>query len=172
LRPGGDLHADVSAAITELTARFLTIERMAIERMDHVGINVDDLAAATAFFAELGLELQGETTVEGSLVDRLVGLEGVRSDIAMMQTPDGNARVELSKFHSPPSPSGDRQPPMNAPGIRHLTFAVDDVDAVLDGLRAHGAELVGEVENYEDAYRLCYVRGPAGIIVELAEEIG
>ena len=160
------------ATVLALRQGFPTIEGMAIKRMDHVGINVDDLTAATEFFVELGLELEGETTVEGSLVDRLVGLEGVQSDIAMMQTPDGSARIELSKFHSPPSPSADPQAPMNAPGIRHLTFAVDDIDAVLEGLRAHGAELVGEVENYEDVYRLCYVRGPAGIIVELAEEIG
>jgi catechol 2,3-dioxygenase-like lactoylglutathione lyase family enzyme len=143
-----------------------------IPRLDHVGIVVDDLAAATAFFAELGLELQGEAEVEGAWVDRVVGLDGVRSQIAMMQTPDGHARLELTKFHAPSWPSGDRHEPPNAPGIRHLTFAVDDIDAALAGLRAHGAELVGEVERYGDSYRLCYVRGPQGIIVELAEPIG
>jgi catechol 2,3-dioxygenase-like lactoylglutathione lyase family enzyme len=145
---------------------------MTIQRMDHVGIVVDDLAAARAFFLELGLELQGETSVEGGSVDRVVGLEGVRSDIAMMQTPDGHARVELAKFHAPQGPSGDRHVPANAPGIRHLTFLVDDIDAVIARLRARGAELVGELERYEDSYLLCYVRGPEGIIVELAEEIG
>jgi catechol 2,3-dioxygenase-like lactoylglutathione lyase family enzyme len=105
-------------------------------------------------------------------VDRVVGLEGVRAELAMMETPDGHGRLELVKFHAPSSPSGDRQAPANTPGIRHITFAVDDIDAVVAGLRARGAELVGEVENYEDIYRLCYVRGPEGIIVELAEQIG
>jgi catechol 2,3-dioxygenase-like lactoylglutathione lyase family enzyme len=145
---------------------------MTIERMDHVGIVVDDLAAATAFFVELGLELQGEAQVEGDWVDRVVGLEGIRAQIAMLETPDGNARIELSEFQSPQAPGDDRHAPPNASGIRHLAFAVDDVDAVLAGLRAHGAELVGKVERYGDIYRLCYVRGPAGIIVELAERIG
>jgi catechol 2,3-dioxygenase-like lactoylglutathione lyase family enzyme len=145
---------------------------MAIQRMDHVGIVVDDLAAATEFFVELGLELQGEAAVEGRWVDRVVGLDGVRADIAMLQTPDGHGRVELAKFHSPSVQGGDRQAPANAPGIRHVTFAVEDIDAVVAGLRARGAELVGELERYEDSYRLCYVRGPEGIIVELAEEIG
>src|SRR3954447_20106671 len=145
---------------------------MTIRRMDHVGIVVDDLAAATAFFVELGLELEGEGSVEGDWVDRIVGLEGVRSELAMMKTPDGHGRLELSKFHAPPGPGGDRHAPANTPGIRHLTFAVDDIDAVVAGLRARGAELVGELENYEDRYRLCYVRGPEGIIVELAEQIG
>src|SRR3954452_3666915 len=145
---------------------------MTILRMDHVGIVVDDLAAATAFFVELGLELQGEGSVEGGSVDRVVGLEGVRSEIAMVETPDGHGRLELTKFHAPEGRGGDRHAPANTPGIRHLTFAVDDLDAVLARLRGHGAELVGEVERYEDSYRLCYVRGPEGIIVELAERIG
>src|SRR5205814_160752 len=104
---------------------------MTIQRMDHVGIVVDDLAAATAFFVELGLELQGEGSVEGDWVDRVVGLEGVRAELAMVETPDGHARLELVKFHAPPSPGGDRNPPANAPGIRHLTFAVDDIDDVV-----------------------------------------
>jgi catechol 2,3-dioxygenase-like lactoylglutathione lyase family enzyme len=145
---------------------------MTVQRMDHVGVVVDDLAAAKAFFLELGLELQGEASVEGDLVDSIVGLEGVRSEFAMMQTPDGHARLELTKFHAPPGPGGDRHAPANTPGIRHLTFAVDDLDAVLARLRAHGAELVGEVERAGNSYRLCYVRGPEGIIVELAERIG
>jgi catechol 2,3-dioxygenase-like lactoylglutathione lyase family enzyme len=145
---------------------------MTIERMDHVGIVVDDLAAATAFFSELGLERQGGGSVGGDWVDRIVGLAGVEAEMVMMETPDGHSRLELVKFHAPPSPGGDPQAPANVPGIRHLTFAVDDLDAVLSGLRAHGAELVGEVERYKDIYRLCYLRGPAGIIIELAEEIG
>jgi len=148
------------------------IERMTLQRMDHVGIVVEDLAGAVAFFAELGLELEGEGTVEGRTVDRVVGLEGVRSDIAMMQTPDGHARVELSKFHTPQGAGGDPHAPANALGIRHLTFAVEGIDDVLDRLRGHGAELVGELEQYENSYRLCYIRGPEGIIVELAEKIG
>jgi catechol 2,3-dioxygenase-like lactoylglutathione lyase family enzyme len=136
--------------------------------MDHVGIVVDDLAAATEFF----VELQGEGQVEGRWVDRVVGLEGVRADIAMMQTPDGNGRLELTKVHSPPHQGDNRHAPANTPGIGHVAFAVEDTDAVVAGLRARGAELVGELENYEDSYRLCYVRGPEGIIIELAERIG
>ena len=145
---------------------------MTVERMDHVGLVVDDLAAAIAFFAELGLERQGGASLEGDLVDHVVGLEGVRTEFAMMVTPDGHSKLELVKFHAPQSPEGDAQAPANAPGIRHLTFAVDDLDATLIGLRAHGAELVGAVERYEDIYRLCYIRGPEGIIIELAERIG
>jgi catechol 2,3-dioxygenase-like lactoylglutathione lyase family enzyme len=145
---------------------------MTLQRMDHVGIVVDDLAAATEFFVELGLVVQDETAVEGDWVDRVVGLEGVRADIAMMQTPDGNGRLELTKFHSPSNPGGNRHAPADAPGIRHIAFAVEDIDAVVARLRARGAELVGELERYKDIYRLCYVRGPEGIIVELAERIG
>ena len=145
---------------------------MTIQRMDHVGIVVEDLADAVAFFVELGLELQGEAQVDGRWVDRVVGLEGVRSEIAMLETPDGHGRVELAKFHAPSSPGGDRHAPANAPGIRHVAFVVDDIDAIVASLRARGAELVGEVERYEDSYRLCYVRGPEGIIVMLTEQIG
>ena len=150
----------------------LTIEHMTIQRMEHVGIVVDDLAAATQFFVELGLELQGEGPVEGAWVDRVVGLEGVRADIAFVQTPDGHGRLELTKFHTPSDQGGNRHAPANTPGIRHVAFAVEDIDAVVAGLRARGAELVGTVERYEDTYKLCYVRGPAGIIVELAEPLG
>jgi catechol 2,3-dioxygenase-like lactoylglutathione lyase family enzyme len=145
---------------------------MKIQRMDHVGVVVEDLAAAIEFFVELGLELQGEGTVEGDWVDRVVGLEGVHVDIAFVQTPDGHGRLELIKFHAPPVEGGNGHAPANTLGIRHLTFAVEDIDAVVAGLRARGAELVGEVERYEDLYRLCYVRGPEGIIIELAEKIG
>jgi catechol 2,3-dioxygenase-like lactoylglutathione lyase family enzyme len=146
---------------------------MTIKRMDNILIVVDDLDAAIAFFAELGLELEGETTVEGEWVDRVVGLDGVRSDIAMMRTPDGHGRLELDKFHTPPAV---RAEPVNAPvntlGIRRIMFAVDDIEDVLARLQALGAELIGEVVRYEDSYRLCYVRGPEGIMVALAEELG
>ena len=145
---------------------------MTVQRMDHVGIVVDDLAAATTFFVELGLKLQGQASVEGGWADRVVGLEGVHSEIAMMETPDGHARVELVKFHAPSGPGGDPHAPANTPGIRHVTFAVDDLDAAISRVQACGAELVGEVEDYEDIYRVCYVRGPEGIIVELAEKLG
>jgi catechol 2,3-dioxygenase-like lactoylglutathione lyase family enzyme len=145
---------------------------MTVERMDHVGVVVEDLEAAKAFFVELGLEVQGEWVAEDERVDRIIGLEGVHADCAMMQTPAGQGRLELVKFRAPASPDGDRHAPSNAPGLRHLTFEVDDLDATLAGLRPHGAELVGEVESYGGAYRLCYVRGPEGIIVELAERIG
>ena len=144
---------------------------MTIQRMGHVGIVVDDLAGAMAFFVELGLELEAEALVEGRWVDRIVGLEGVRADIATMRTPDGHGRLELTRFHTPSSRAGDPGAPANALGIRHVSFAVQGIDDVLDRLRAHGAELVGEVEQYEDSYRLCYVRGPEGIIIELAEQM-
>ena len=117
-----------------------TVERMTIQRMEHVGIVVDDLAAATAFFVELGLKLQGEGSVEGGWVDRVVGLEGVRSEIAMLETPDGHGRLELSKFHAPSGRGGDRHAPANTPGIRHVTFAVDDIDAAVASVRARGGE--------------------------------
>jgi catechol 2,3-dioxygenase-like lactoylglutathione lyase family enzyme len=145
---------------------------MTIQRMDHLGIVVDDLAAATAFFVELGLKPQGEGTVEGGWVDRVVGLEGVRVDFAMLGTTDGPGRLELVKFHSPSVRDGDGHAPANTLGIRHLAFAVDDIEAAVATARARGGELVGEVESYEDIYRLCYIRGPEGIIVELAQRIG
>ena len=144
---------------------------MTIHRMDHAGIVVEDLAAAIAFFTELGLELEGEATVGGQWADDLLGLEGVRADIAVVRTPDGHGRVELSTFHSPVTTSTAPKAPVNTPGIPRLTFVVDDVEDVLDRLRAHGAELVGTVAHYEDIYRYCYVRGPAGIIIGLVEEL-
>jgi catechol 2,3-dioxygenase-like lactoylglutathione lyase family enzyme len=140
--------------------------------MDHVGVVVDDLAAAIEFFVELGLVHKGGGSVESRSVDRIVGLEGVRTDFAFVQTPDGNGQLELIKFHSPSYEGDSRHAPANTPGLRHIAFAVEDIDDVVARLRALGAELVGEVERYEDIYRLCYVRGPAGIIVELAERIG
>ena len=145
---------------------------MAIQRMDHVGVVVEDLEAAIEFFTELGLLLQGEAHNEGEWVDRIVGLEGVRADIAMMQTPDGNAQVELVRFHSPAGEGDHGNAPPNAPGIRHLTFEVEDLDALVARLQSRGGELVGEIEQYKDLYRLCYLRGPEGIIFELAERLG
>jgi catechol 2,3-dioxygenase-like lactoylglutathione lyase family enzyme len=145
---------------------------MALQRMDNVGVVVEDLEAATAFFVELGMELEGETSVEGPWVDGVVGLDGVRVDIAMVRTPDGHSRLELTRFHHPAAVAaapGDA--PANTLGIRRIMFAVDDIDDVLARLRAHGAELVGQVERYEDLYRLCYVRGPEGIIVALAQQL-
>jgi catechol 2,3-dioxygenase-like lactoylglutathione lyase family enzyme len=144
---------------------------MTIQRMDNVGIVVDDLEAATAFFVELGLELEGEATVEGQWVDRVVGLDGVRNDIAMMRTPDGHGRLELMKFHAPPATTAEPNAPVNTLGIRRIMFAVEDIEDVLARLQAHGAELVGELVQYEDKYRLSYVRGPEGIIVALAEQL-
>lgn len=146
---------------------------MTIQRMDNVGIVVDDLKAAVAFFLELGLELEGETTVEGSWVDRTIGLNGVKCDIAMLRTPDGHARLELSKFHAPPVIRRMPEPaPVNALGYLRVMFAVDDIEDVLTRLQGHGAELVGEVVQYEDIYRLCYIRGPEGVMIGLAEQIG
>ncbi len=139
--------------------------------MEHVGIVVDDLAAAAAFFVGLGLELQGDGQVQDGWVDRVVGLQGVRAAYAMLQTPDGHGRLELVKFHSPSVRGGDGHAPANTLGIRHLAFAVDDIDAAVVAVQASGGELVGEVANYKGVYRLCYVRGPEGIIVELAEQI-
>src|SRR5205807_9682174 len=144
---------------------------MTIKRMDNVAIVVDDLETATAFFVELGLKLEGEATVEGRWVDRIVGLDGVRSDIAMLRTPDGNGGLELTKFHTPPARNPDPNAPVNTLGIRRIMFAVDDIEDVLARLQAHGAELVVEVVQYEDQYRLCYLRGPEGIIVALAEPL-
>jgi catechol 2,3-dioxygenase-like lactoylglutathione lyase family enzyme len=144
---------------------------MALQRMDHVGIVVDDLEAATAFFLELGLELEGEATVEGRWVDRVAGLDDVRVDIAMMRTPDGHGKLELTKFQTPPATTTEPNAPANTLGLRSIMFAVDDIDDVVARLRAHGAELVGELDQYEEIYRLCYVRGPDGIIVALAERL-
>lgn len=145
---------------------------MTIQRMDNVLIVVEDLEAAKAFFAELGMELEGQTTVEGSWVDRIVGLNGVRADIAMMRTPDGHGRVELTKFHTPPAVRTEpKDAPANALGIRRIMFAVDDIDDIVARLRSHGAELVGEIVQYKDVYRLCFLRGPEGIIIGLAEQL-
>ncbi|MDF2630271.1 MAG: glyoxalase [Symbiobacteriaceae bacterium] len=146
---------------------------MMLKRMDNILIVVDDLEAAKAFFFELGMELEGETTVEGPSVDRLVGLQNVRATLALMRTPDGHGRIELDKFHTPEViRTGPENAPVNTLGLRRIMFAVDDIDDVVARLRAHGAELIGEVVQYEEMYRLCYIRGPEGIIVALAEQLG
>ena len=144
---------------------------MTVSRMDNVLIVVDDLEGAIAFFSALGMELEGQAPVEGPSVDRLLALDGVKSEIAMMRTPDGHGRIELDKFHAPPAVRAEPEDaPVNALGIRRIMFAVDDLEAVLARLRTLGAELVGEVVQYEDSYRLCYVRGPEGIMIALAQQ--
>jgi catechol 2,3-dioxygenase-like lactoylglutathione lyase family enzyme len=140
--------------------------------MDNVGIIVDDLKAAIAFFTELGMELGGETTVEGQGVDRLLGLDGVRSDIVMMKTPDGHSRLELSKFQKPEAINTEPNTPVNTLGIRRIMFAVTDIDDVVARLQKHGAELMGEVVQYENTCGLCYLHGPEGIMIALAEQLG
>ncbi|MCC7368267.1 MAG: VOC family protein [Chloroflexi bacterium] len=146
---------------------------MTIRRMDNVLIVVDNLEAAKAFFVELGMELEGETTVEGPSVDRLIGLQNVRATLAFMRTPDGHGRIELDKFHTPAAiRTGPENAPVNALGIRRIMFAVDDVDDTVARLLAHGAALVGDVVQHEDTYRLAYIRGPEGIIVGLSEQLG
>jgi catechol 2,3-dioxygenase-like lactoylglutathione lyase family enzyme len=146
---------------------------MTLQRMDNVLIVVDDLEAAKAFFTELGMELEGETQVEGPAVDSTVGLSGVRADISMMRTPDGHGRVELTRYHTPAAIRAEPEDaPANALGIRRIMFTVDDIDDVVARLRdSHGAELVGEIAQYEDVYRLCFLRGPEGIIVGVAEQL-
>jgi catechol 2,3-dioxygenase-like lactoylglutathione lyase family enzyme len=145
---------------------------MAIQRMDNVAIVVADLESAVVFFAELGMELVGTGPIEGPWADRTVGLHGVRSDIAMMRTPDGHSKLELIKYHSPASSTAPENLPPNTLGLHRVMFAVDDIDDTIARLRVHGAELLGEVAQFERTFRLCYLRGPAGIIVALAEHIG
>jgi catechol 2,3-dioxygenase-like lactoylglutathione lyase family enzyme len=144
---------------------------MALQRMDNVSIVVDDLDVAKAFFTELGMELEGETPVQGPWVDTVVGMDDVHADIAMMRTPDGHSRVELTKFHTPAAFDDEHSAPPNAFGIRRIMFAVDDIDDVVGRLQKHGGELVGEIAQYENVYRLCYMRGPDGIIIGLAEAL-
>ena len=146
---------------------------MTLKRMDNVLIVVDDLEAVKAFFLELGLELEGETTVEGPSVDRLIGLQNVRATLVLVRTPDRHGRIELDKFHTPDAiRAGSGNAPVNALGLRRIMFTVEDIDVVVARLLAHGAQLVGEVVQYEDTYRLAYVRGPESIIVGLAEQLG
>jgi catechol 2,3-dioxygenase-like lactoylglutathione lyase family enzyme len=145
---------------------------MTVQRMDHASVVVDDLEAAKAFFVELGMEVEGQAPIEGPEVDRLNALDGVRVDIAMVRTPDGHGRLELTKFHSPAAVSaGPENPSANALGLRSVMFEVDDLDGIVARMRAQGTELVGEVAQYQDSYKLCYLRGPAGMIVALAEQL-
>ncbi len=150
---------------------FRSITRMTVERMDHVGVIVEDLAEAVAFFVDLGLEVEGEAEIEGKVVDRLLALEGVQTRIAMLRTPDGCGGIELTEFRRPAMVRADELAGSNASGLRHLAFAVDDIEGTLARLQARGAELIGELAQYDNSYRLCYLRGPAGIIVELAEKV-
>jgi catechol 2,3-dioxygenase-like lactoylglutathione lyase family enzyme len=146
---------------------------MALQRMDNVLIVVEDLEAAKAFFIELGMELEGETTVEGDWVGRTIGLDDVRADITMLRTPDGHGRVELTRFHRPAAVRAEPEDaPANALGIRRIMFAVDDIDDVVARLRSHGGELLDAIAQYEESYRVCFMRGPEGIIVGLAEQLG
>jgi catechol 2,3-dioxygenase-like lactoylglutathione lyase family enzyme len=145
---------------------------MTLQRMDNVLIVVEDLAAAKAFFVELGMELEGETQVEGPWVGSVIGLEDVRADIAMLRTPDGHGRVELTRFHTPPAVRTEPEDaPANALGIRRIMFTVEDIDDMVERLRSHGAELVREIAQYEELYRLCFLRGPEGILIGLAQPL-
>ena len=151
----------------------MTMTKNKLLRMDNVLLVVDDLQTTIAFFAELGMELEGETTVEGPWIDRIVGFDGSRCDIAMMRTPDGNGRLELEKYHRPEAVRTEPEDaPVYALGIRRIMFAVTDIDDVVARLKKHGAELIGEMVQFEDTYRLCYLRGPEGIMVALAEQLG
>ena len=141
-------------------------------KLAHIAIVVEDLPAAVAFFAELGLDLEGEAALDGDTVDRLCGFDGVRSNIAMMRTEDRNGRLELIKYQTPSWQGDNPSPAPNTPGIRHIVFQVADIEEVIDRLRPLGADIVGELVQYENSYRLCYVRGPEGIIIELAQRIG
>ena len=145
--------------------------RVTLQRMDNVGIVVESLDAAIAFFAELGLELEGRATIEGDWAGRVTGLRDQRVEIAMMRTPDGHSRLEISRFLTPPTVADHRNAPVNALGYLRIMFAVEDIDDTLARLRKHGAQFVGEVAQYEDAYRLCYIRGPEGFLIGLAEQI-
>ena len=146
---------------------------MAIQRMDNVLIVVEDMDAVIAFFVELGMQLEGRGPIEGRWVERVIGIDDVRQDVAMLRTPDGHGRIELAMFHTPQAIRAEPEDaPANTLGIRRVMFAVDDIDDVVARLRTHGAELVGELAQYEDLYRLCYVRGPESIVVGLAEQVG
>lgn len=145
---------------------------MALKRMDNVGIVVEDLEATIDFFRELGLALEGRATIEGEWAGRVTGLGDQRVEIAMMRTPDGHSRLELSRFIRPSVVADHRNAPVNALGYLRVMFAVDDIDETLERLRMHGAELVGDVVRYQDTYRLCYIRGPEGLLIGLAQELG
>jgi catechol 2,3-dioxygenase-like lactoylglutathione lyase family enzyme len=158
--------APVSEAVSKLAG-------MTVQRMDNVAVVVDDLDAAVAFFTELGMELENRAQIEGAFADQTVGLDGVRSEIAMMRVPDGHGKLELTRYHAPAaSRAKPENPPPNTLGLHRVMFAVDDIDDTIARLRGHGAEVLGEVAQYENLFRLCYLRGPAGVIVGLAEQIG
>ena len=161
-----------AAPVGAASSRVRENGRLAVQRMDNVGIVVDDLPAAIAFFRELGLELEGQGLIEGEWSGRVTGLRDQRVEIAMMRTPDGHSRLELSRFLAPPVVADHRNAPVNALGYLRVMFAVDDLDDTLARLREHGAQLVDEVVRYEDVYRLCYIRGPEGLLIGLAEQIG
>ncbi|MCG8967785.1 MULTISPECIES: VOC family protein [Streptomyces] len=144
---------------------------MTLQRMDNVGIVVEDLEAAVAFFTELGMEVEGRAQIEGLFADQSVGLDGVRSDIAMMRAPDGHGKLELAQYHTPAAIGDGSYRPPNTLGLHRVMFAVDDIDDTIARLRPHGAELIGEVAQYKDFYRLCYLHGPSGIVLALAEQI-
>jgi len=144
---------------------------MKIQRIDHVGIIVNDLPVVKAFFLAIGLELMGEAEVEGEWVERIIGLQNVKEKVAMLQTPDGEANIELVKFYTPADENGVQQSLSNTLGIRHIAFAVEDLEAIVAKAQEHGAELVGEIQTYEESYKLCYLRGPEEIILELAEQL-
>lgn len=144
---------------------------MKIHKIDHIGVVVNDLPAAKAFFLDFGLEVQGEAEMEGELLDRLLGLRKVKTSLVMMRPPGGEASIELIKFHSPPDEEGVQQFSVNGLGIRHIAFLVEDLEALVAKLKAKGAEVFGEIQTYENSYKLCYVRGPEGIILDLAERI-
>ena len=144
---------------------------MKVHRIDHVGIIVNDLPAAKEFFLDLGLEMIGEGEVEGEWAGRIIGLQDVKAEIIMLRTPDGETNIELSKFHSPTDENGIQPSLANTLGIRHITFAVEEIEAIVAKLKKNGAELVGEIQTYENTYKLCYIRGPEGIILELAEQL-
>ena len=144
---------------------------MKIHKIDHVSINVNDYAAAKAFFLDFGLELQGEDELEGEWLDQLLGLKNVKTELAFFRTPDGEANIELVKYHRPIDENGIQPSFANTPGIRHIAFVVDDIEAMVAKLKKRGSEVLGEIYNYENSYKLCYIRGPEGIILELAEQI-
>lgn len=144
---------------------------MSMLRLDHVGVVVHDLDSVADFFLDLGFERQGDAVVEGEVVDGINGLEGVRAEVVMVRTPDGSGQLELVKYHSPVAEEGPRSSPANRPGFRHIALEVQDLHAIVDGLRAKGFDTVGDVQNYGDSYWLCYVRGPEGLIVEFAQQI-
>ncbi|WP_058307875.1 VOC family protein [Gracilibacillus massiliensis] len=144
---------------------------MKIQRIDHVGVIVDDLSAAKEFFLDLGLEMLGEGEVEGDWVERIIGLNDVKETVVMLGLPDGEATLELVKFHTPQDEKGIQQSYANTLGIRHIAFAVEDIESIVTNLKKKGTELIGEIQNYKNVYKLCYVRGPEGIILELAEKM-